>query len=75
MVRDDRDAAEPVRSGLPEWTAPKLEEIEYTDELRQLYRCEVVEAEAETPPVPDVDQLVREVQQNLWPSEHTRAIG
>jgi hypothetical protein len=74
VVRDDRDAAEPVRSGLPEWTAPKLEEIEYTDELRQLYRCEVVEA-AETPPVPDVDQLVREVQQNLWPSEHTRAIG
>ena len=28
-------------------------------------------------PVPqqDVDQLVREVLQNLWPSDHTRATG
>jgi hypothetical protein len=29
-------------SGLMEWTAPTLEEIEYTEELRKLYRCEVV---------------------------------
>jgi hypothetical protein len=53
-----------VPSGLREWTTPKLEEIEYTDELRQLYRCEVVgEAEANGAEpalpsvVPEVDQL------------------
>jgi len=34
---------EPEPQQLMEWTTPTLIEIEYTDELRQLYRCEVVE--------------------------------
>jgi hypothetical protein len=29
------------------WRTPKLEEIEYTDELRRLYRCEVIREAAQ----------------------------
>ena len=38
-----RAESSPPLSGLLEWTAPILTEIEYTDELRRLYRCEVME--------------------------------
>ena len=53
-------------SGLREWTTPKLEEIEYTAELRRLYRCEVIEAdEAEAAPPVDVDTIVRQAMQSM----------
>jgi hypothetical protein len=32
----------PVPAGLMAWTKPTLEEVEYTEDLRRLYRCEVV---------------------------------
>jgi hypothetical protein len=34
---------EPKLSGLMEWTTPNLVEIEYTDERRRRYWCEVIE--------------------------------
>jgi len=37
-----RTESSPPLSGLLEWTTPTLTEIEYTDELRRLYRCEVL---------------------------------
>jgi hypothetical protein len=41
-----RTESSPPLSGLLEWSAPTLMEIEYTEELRRLYRCEVVEQAA-----------------------------
>jgi hypothetical protein len=37
-------AVEPMLTGLLEWTTPTLTEIAYTDELRELYRCEMLPA-------------------------------
>ena len=33
-------------SGLMEWTTPMLVEIEYTEELKRLYRCEMMQEAA-----------------------------
>jgi hypothetical protein len=41
-----RPESGPPLSGLLEWTTPTLTEIEYTDKLRRLYRCEVMEQAA-----------------------------
>ena len=38
-----RSQPEPRLSGLLEWTTPTLTEIEYTEDLRRLYQCEIVE--------------------------------
>ena len=37
---------EPKPSGLMEWTTPTLIEIEFTEELRRLYQCEVMQEAA-----------------------------
>ena len=37
-----RSRPEPKLSALMEWTTPTLVEIEYTEELRRLYRCEAI---------------------------------
>ena len=33
-------------SGLMEWTTPMLVDIEYTEELKRLYRCEMMQEAA-----------------------------
>ena len=41
-----RSESSPPLSGLLEWTTPTLTEIEYTEELRRLYRCEMMQEAA-----------------------------
>jgi hypothetical protein len=52
------DAKPLVLTGLLRWTTPTLTEIAYTDELRELYRCEMLR---ETVPAIDLLKLSRRV--------------
>jgi hypothetical protein len=55
-------------AALKEWTTPKLEEIEYTKELRRLYRCEVVgeaEPNGAEPVFVDVDAIVQQALETM----------